>query len=134
PRPEMRKAIASKSRYLVSTLTGKRLLFTWADNDWCPSNAVGVFAFDDDYSIGILTSTAFDAWVRNESSTMKDDLRFTPSTAFETYPWPSPTPDERQAVAEAARDLINRRREISRNDQIGLTVLYNRVDEGAYSD
>ncbi|MBX4171856.1 hypothetical protein K3M35_25035 [Rhodococcus sp. DMU2021] len=134
PRPEMRKALASKSRYLVSTLTGKRLLFTWADKDWCPSNLVGAFAFDDDYSIGILTSTAFDAWVWNESSTMKDDLRFTPSTAFETYPWPSPTSAERQHVAEAARDLINRRQEISRTEQIGLTALYNRVDEGAYSD
>lgn len=134
PRPEMRKALAPLDRYLVSTLTGKRLLFTWADKEWCPSNLVGVFAFDDDYAFGILASTAFDAWVWNESSTMKDDLRFTPSTAFETFPWPSPTAAERQAVAAAGRALIDRRQEISRNDGIGLTVLYNRVDDGAYTD
>lgn len=134
PRPAMRDAIASMPRFLVSTLTGKRLFFSWAESSWCPSNLVGVFAFDDDYSIGILASTAFDAWVWNESSTMKDDLRFTPSTAFETYPWPSPTAEEKQAVAEAARILIERRQKISRTEKIGLTVLYNRVDDGAYAD
>ncbi|MEW2484474.1 DNA methyltransferase [Mycobacterium sp. NPDC049093] len=134
PRAEMRRAIAPKTRYLVSTLTGKRLLFTWAEKDWCPSNLVGVFAFDDDYSMGILASTAFDAWVWEESSTMKDDLRFTPSTAFETFPWPSPPPAERQSVAQAAAALIARRQEISRTEGIGLTELYNRVDDGAYAD
>ncbi|OLL16054.1 hypothetical protein BKE56_028150 [Rhodococcus sp. M8] len=134
PRPEMRKAIAPKSRYLVSTLAGKRLLFTWAEKDWCPSNLVGVYAFDDDYAIGVLTSTAFDAWAWNESSTLKDDLRFTPSTAFETYPWPSPTVEDKHAVAEAARALIDRRQQLSRTEGIGLTELYNRVDDGAYSD
>lgn len=134
PRPEMRKAIAGLDRYIVSTLTGKRLLFSWADRDWCPSNAVGVFAFDDDYTLGILISNAFESWAWNESSTLKADLRFTPSTAFETFPWPSPTADERAGVAEAARALIERRTEISREEQIGLTELYNRVDDGAYTD
>lgn len=37
-------------------------------------------------------------------------------------------------VAEAARALIERRTEISREEQIGLTELYNRVDDGAYTD
>jgi hypothetical protein len=134
PRPEMRKALSSKRRYAVSSLTGKRLLLAWASIDWCPSNKVGVFAFDDDYSMGILCSNAFDAWAWNESATLEERLLFTPSTAFETFPWPSPSPEHREAVADASRALLERRNAISQADMIGLTELYNRVDQGAYTD
>ncbi|MGY5013858.1 type IIL restriction-modification enzyme MmeI [Streptomyces sp. 900105755] len=134
PRPEMRKALTSKSRYIISTLTGKRLLFAWASIDWCPSNKVGVFALDDDYSMGILCSNSFSAWAWNESATMKADLLFTPSTAFETFPWPFPSPEKREVVARAAQTLIERRQQIAQADLLGLTDLYNRVDEGAYAE
>jgi len=62
PRPEMRRAVAGRERFICSTLTGKRLLFVWAEASWCPSNAVGVLAFDDDYAMGVLTSRAHGAW------------------------------------------------------------------------
>lgn len=134
PRPEMRNALEGLDRYIVSTLTGKRLLLAWAEPDWCPSNAVGVFALDDDYSMGVLASNAFDAWAWGESSTLKDDLRLTPSTVFETFPWPASTQGQRAAVAEASRALFARRHEIVVAEQIGLTELYNLVDDGAYTD
>ena len=134
PRPEMRKALKGKTRYIVSTLTGKRLLFCWADASWCPSNLVGVFAFDDDYSIGVLTSNSFEVWARAESSSLEDRLRFTPSTAFETFPWPMPTPQEKAQVATTAHNLIKLRRELSLRDEVGLTELYNRMDDGAYTE
>jgi len=65
---------------------------------------------------------------------LKADLRYTPSTAFDTFPWPTPTKDRRAAVAAASSALLRRREEISRDNQIGLTELYNRVDDGAYTD
>lgn len=134
PRPQMRTALQDLDRYIVSTLTGKRLFFSWAEKAWCPSNLVGVFAFDDDYAMGVLSSYLFEAWARGESSTFKEDLRFTPSTAYETFPWPTPTPEEKEAVREASRALLERRSEVVASDKIGLTELYNRIDDGAYSD
>jgi len=133
PRPEMRRAIAGMTRYVCSTLTGKRLLFVWADSSWCPSNATGVLALDDDYAMGVLTSRAHGAWAWAQSSTLKQDLRYTPSTAFETFPWPSsPSPQQRAAVAGACRDLLALRDQLTARDELGLTRLYNAVDEGAY--
>ena len=134
PRPAMRTAVSGLSRYISSTLTGKRLLFVWSDAAWCPSNLTGVIALDDDYSMGVLSSRAHGAWAWSRSSTLKADLRYTPSTAFETFPWPTPTKDQRAAVAAASRSLLQRREEISRDNQIGLTELYNQVDDGAYTD
>jgi hypothetical protein len=134
PRPPMRQALKDLDRYIVSTLTGKRLFFSWAQKDWCPSNLVGVFAFDDDYAMGILSSYLFEAWARGESSTFETRIRFTPSTAYETFPWPAPTATEKAAIEEASRALLARRREVALSDQVGLTDLYNLIDDGAYQD
>jgi hypothetical protein len=63
------------------------------------------------------------------------DLRYTPTSAFETFPWPYPITDaQREAIAEASRAVIARRSEICLDRQIGLTKLYNEVDDGAYRD
>lgn len=134
PRPPMREALKDLDRYIVSTLTGKRLFFSWAQKDWCPSNLVGVFAFDDDYAMGVLSSYLFEAWARGESSTFETRIRFTPSTAYETFPWPAPSASEKTAVEVASRALLARRSEIAFDAQLGLTDLYNLVDDGAYED
>lgn len=135
PRPEMREEVAKLDRFIACPLHAKRLLFSWADKDWCPSNAVAVFAFDDDYSMGILSSSVFEAWAWNESSTLETRIRLTPSTAFETFPWPSnATQLQKNAVSEAANALYKRRAEIVHADNCGLTDLYNTVDDGGYVD
>ncbi|MCB0878815.1 MAG: class I SAM-dependent DNA methyltransferase, partial [Thermoleophilia bacterium] len=134
PRPAMRSAIADLPRYIAGTATGKRILFVWADKWTCPSNATNVFAFADDYSFGVLNSRAHIEWARSQSSTMRTDIRYTPTTAFETFPWPQPTDAQREVLADIARRLDARRREICTEREIGLTTLYNQVDEGAWVD
>ena len=134
PRPVMRQALAPLSRFIAGTATGKRILFAWVDPTVCPSNATNVFAFEDDVAIGVLSSGIHLAWARAQSSTLEDRIRYTPTSAFETFPWPSPTAEQREAVADLARRVVARRQEICRERQIGLTKLYNQVDGGAYRD
>jgi len=40
--------------------------------------------------MGILMSRAHDAWAWAQSSTLKGDLRYTPTTVFATFPLPAP--------------------------------------------
>lgn len=134
PRPRMRETIESLPRYIAGTATGKRFLFCWADRAVCPSNATNVFAFDDDYSMGILTSSIHGAWARSESSTLRVDLRYTPTSCFETFPWPQPDEGIRREIGENAERLIEQRQAICVENEIGLTVLYNQLDEGAWSE
>ncbi len=86
--------------------------------------------------MGILTSSAHLAWAKGESSTLRVDLRYTPTptSAFETFPWPDPSPPQREAVADLARRTYAHRSEICRERQIGLTTLYNQVDDGAFAE
>ena len=56
-------------------------------------------------------------WVLN----WKTRQRYTPTTCFETFPFPRPTDEQREAIGLAAAEL-NRLRE---NDARTLTNLYN---------
>ncbi|UOW01604.1 DNA methyltransferase [Agrococcus sp. SCSIO52902] len=135
PRGEMRRAIAGLPRYVVGTATGKRLLLAWQPASVLPSNAVNVFSFDDDFSLGVLMSRAHDAWAWSHASTFKSDLRYTPTSVFMTFPWPEPVdPTQREAIAEASRALYARRSELCIEHGLGLTKLYNLMDEGAFQD
>ncbi|MDA8080657.1 MAG: N-6 DNA methylase [Actinomycetota bacterium] len=130
---ELRKAIAGLPRYIAGTATGKRLFLTWCNASWCPSNLTNVFAFDDDYSFGILSSTAHAVWARHTSSTLETRLRYTPSTAFVTFAWPYPVEEsDREAVAEFARELFELRRALCAEFNVGLTKLYNTMEMGGH--
>ncbi len=134
PRPGMRASIADLTRYVAGTATGKRLLLCWCDLTVCPSNLTNVFAFDGDYAMGVLASRVHGGWAGAQSSTLEDRLRYTPTSAFETFPWPQPDPVKRETIAELTRQVIDRRQAICVEREIGLTTLYNEVDDGAYAD
>ena len=89
----------------------------------CPGDIVLVFAMEDDHAIGVLSSLTHQEWARAQSSTLEDRFRYTPTSAFETFPWPQPDEVQREAVAEAGRRLIVRRSEICLERQIGLEAL-----------
>ena len=132
PLPGMRRAIEGFSRYIGGTATGKRIFFCWVGAWTCPSNAMNVFAFDDDFAMGVLSSAIHRVWAIAQSSTLRVDIRYTPKSAFGTFPWPQPA--EKEPVAASARAMIARRSEICLDRQIGLTQLYNEVDDGGYCD
>jgi hypothetical protein len=134
PRPGMRRAVAPLPRYVAGTRHGVRLHFCWCDPWTLASDATNTFAFADDYALGVLSAGSHVAWAWAQSSTVRTDLRYTPTSAFETFPWPQPTDNRRETIAELSRAVIARRQEICAEREIGLTKLYNQVDDGAYRD
>ncbi|MBA2462184.1 MAG: class I SAM-dependent DNA methyltransferase, partial [Actinobacteria bacterium] len=131
----MREAVAPLRRYIAGNRIGKRILFCWADPWTCPSDLTTVVAFEHDYAMGILSSRVHQRWARAQSSTLEDRMRYTPTSAFETFPWPpDPSPDQREEVGRIAAAVVERRQEICAEREIGLTQLLNEVDEGAYAD
>src|SRR3972149_4537857 len=81
--------------------------------------------------MGVLIAAIHTEWARMQSSTLEDRIRYTPTSAFETFPWPS---GDLSGVGEVGRRLYARRSEICLEREIGLTKLYNEVDDGAYRD
>ncbi len=134
PCRELRAAIAPLPRHIVGLSTGKRPAFIWSTPDVSMNNSTVVFAFQDDYAMGVLTSRAHGAWAWYRSSTLETRIRYTPTSVFTTFPWPQPTQGQRARVGEAIRQLIGRRSSICQSQQIGLTTLYNAVEDGAWAD
>jgi len=67
-------------------------------------------------------------------SSLEDRPRYTPSTVFSTFPWPpDPSRHIRQQVAAAAREVVDIRGLLCREHRIGLTTLYNHLEEGAFA-
>lgn len=128
----MRKAIAPLSRYIAGNAQGKRFLFAWQERTVCPSNLTNVFAFEDDYAIGVLTSVVHQTWAHSESSTLEDRPRYTPTSCFEIFPWPEPDAARRERIGALVAELIAARQAITVREGIGLTDFYNALDDGAW--
>jgi len=131
PVPAMRKALAPLTRFIASNVQGKRILFCLCDPTVCPSNLTKVFALESDYAMGVLSSTVHHEWARHQSSTLEDRIRYTPTSAFETFPWPE---GNDAAIDDAARRMLTRRQKICSAQDIGLTVLHNQMEDGAWTD
>jgi hypothetical protein len=66
------------------------------------------FARSDDYFFGVVHSRPHEVWARAQGTQVREresGFRYTPTTCFETFPFPEPTDAQREAVAEAARKL-----------------------------
>jgi len=133
PRVAMRKALANLDRYVAGTRHGVHLHFCWCDPVTMASDATNVFAFSGDYEMGVLSSSLHAGWGWAQSSTIRQDIRYTPTSAFETFPWPSPSEPARVEVGEASRALIGCRTDLCERRNVGLTKLQHELKEGMHS-
>ena len=122
PRQGMWRALNKLSRFIATTVVAKYRLFTWLDTRICPDHALIVIARDDDTTFGILHSRFHEAWSLRLGTWLGkgNDPRYTPTTTFETFPFPKGlSPDIPAsayandpyaiAIAEAARRLVELR-------------------------
>jgi hypothetical protein len=104
-RPAMRSAFAAHRRFLATCMVAKHRLFVWLPSISLPANVVIVFARSDDYFFGVLHSRLHEVWALRLGTRLETRPRYTPTTCFETFPLPCPTPEQEAAIGEAAREL-----------------------------
>lgn len=68
-----------------------------------------MFARDDDYTLGVLHSRAHELWSLARGTRLETRPRYTPTTTFETFPFPRPGEEHQQTIAALARRLVNLR-------------------------
>jgi type II restriction/modification system DNA methylase subunit YeeA len=84
----MWKAMKSFDRIIVTPAVSKFRVFSWLSTSVCPDHALLVFTRDDDTCFGILHSTFHELWSLRMGTSLEDRPRYTPSTTFETFPFP----------------------------------------------
>ena len=114
-RPGMRLALQGKGRYIATPAHSKYRMFVWVEPDVLSNQATLVFARDDDYFFGVLHSKSHELWALRMGTSLEDRPRYTPTTCFETFPFPwppgqEPAADPRvQSIAQVARELVRLR-------------------------
>ncbi|KNX40775.1 hypothetical protein ROTO_26560 [Roseovarius tolerans] len=105
----------------VSPAVAKHRLFVWLTSLELADHALVVIARDDDTTFGILHSHFHELWALRMGTSLEDRPRYTPSTTFETFPFPAGlTPnipaanyaaDPRAIKIDAAAKRLNELRE-----------------------
>ena len=134
PNPGLTAAVSGLPRFAIAGITGKRWLPMWAQPGWRPSITIVAFATADDAEFGVIASKVHEVWARGTGSTLKGDMRYTPTSCFATFPWPVLDEATRGSIAEAARRVVAERDAACLRSGTGPRTIYNRMDEGAFDD
>ncbi len=140
-RPGLRAAIGPLRRFIATPTVGRHRIFVWLVRPTLPDHQLIVIAREDAYTFGVLHSRVHELWSLRLGTRLGfgNDPRYTPTTTFETFPfpWPLDTPEDRldgeqrrarQVIADAAERLDGLRRDWLAGASAKprtLTALYN---------
>ncbi|RVX42773.1 hypothetical protein EDD27_5436 [Nonomuraea polychroma] len=126
----MVKAVSGLERIVAITRHTKTVMPVMVPTGQVFSDALIVFATEDHAMLAVLSSAPHYWWTRTWASSMKTDLRYTPSDVFETLPLPELT----QEMRDLGDRLDRERRALMLSRQAGLTATYNLVNDPANTD
>ena len=129
-RPALHAAIAGLETLIAIAAVSKLVLLARVRTAQVLSSDLRIFATNEGNLLALLSGAAHYWWALSRSSTMKGDLRYNPSDAFETFAWPEPT----EKLSNLGDQLDGERREYMLGRQAGLTATYNLVHDPGCTD
>lgn len=115
-RSGLRREIEPLKKFIATSMVAKHRFFVWLPKVQIPENLCVVISRDDDTSFGVVSSRYHILWSLQLGTSLEDRPRYTPSTTFETFPFPKGMEPNRSAkeleknpkaqkIAEAAKTL-----------------------------
>lgn len=101
----MKSKLDPLPRFVLTLTLSKHRLFVWTAAPTLPDHQLIVFSRSDDYFFGVLHSRLHEIWALKLGTQLETRPRYTPTTCFETFPFPAPTPAQEEEIAAAAREL-----------------------------
>jgi hypothetical protein len=128
PRHKLVGLTSQLHRYIACSNPQARPIFAFLSTAFIPTNTLQVFAFDDDYSFGIIQSKMHWEWIKAKGGKVRADFRYT-TEVWKTFPWPQhPTEALMADIAAAARELRATRRQLMDASGASLRSLYQAAD------
>ena len=85
---EWKDAAHDLPRTLFTPRVAKHRVFVWVTGSTLPDSAVVGFARSDEYFFGVLQSRVHEVWALRMDTRLETRPRYTPTTCFETFPFP----------------------------------------------
>lgn len=131
----LQQKIESMSKVLIRSRVSELHTLKFIPTDMLFSDATVIFAFDDYHHFALLQSWIHEVWLRRQASTMRTDIRYTPTDCFQTFPFPqSPSENQKMVSEQEGQDFYKYRQQIMQQRQLGLTKLYNLFNNPDYQD
>jgi hypothetical protein len=121
-------AIAGLERVLVNSQVSAHVQFAFLPAKMVFAHTTNVFPLPTHAAFCALQSRPHEIWARFFGSSMKDDLRYTPSDCFETFPFPEGF-ETHPALEAAGQVYYDFRAALMVENDEGLTKTYNRFHD-----
>lgn len=127
-RPGLRRAITGLESVLAITQTSPHLAISRLSNGMIYDQKLVIVADETLVSFANLQARPHELWARTFAATMKDDLSYTQSDCFQTYPFPA-TSEASSAVEMAGQAYHDYRAALMVARKEGMTRTYNRFHD-----
>jgi hypothetical protein len=87
-RSGMRQAMTDLTRFIITPRVSKHRMFVFMNAHVLPDSATVAITRSDDTTFGILESRFHKVWALALGTALEDRPRYTPSTTFDTFPFP----------------------------------------------
>jgi len=132
PRPLLRAAKAGLSRIIVTPETAKHRFFVFLDQGMVPDHKLVCIASEDTYNLGILSSHIHVVWALAAGGRLGvgNDPCYNSTRCFAPFPFPDPTPEQRQHIRELGERLdAHRKARQAEYPDLTLTGMYNVLEK-----
>lgn len=126
--PALAEATQNMDAVLMHAFTSGHIAFAFIPRTTIVAGPHNVFAIGEHGAFAILQSRAHEVWARFFASSLKDDLRYTPTDCFETFPFPDGWETD-AALETAGREYYEARAALMVRHDEGLTTTYNRFHD-----
>ena len=103
--PDFRQAVKHLDKYIATPRVSKHRIFIFIPTHVIPDGAIVAIASDDDYDLGVLHSRFHEVWALQLGTQLESRPRYSHTATFETFPFPRPTDEKREAIGPAAAEL-----------------------------
>jgi hypothetical protein len=128
--PGMRASVRGLTRCVMTTETAKHRVFHLMPTTMLAEGTVAVFALDDAFFFGVLSSRIHIVWSLATGGTLEDRPRNNKTLCFETFPFPTATEAQQTHIRDLAERLdTHRKRQQAQHPKLTFTDLYNVLEK-----
>jgi hypothetical protein len=126
----MRVALAGLSRYVATIETAKHRFFVFLDCELVPDQKLRVFATDDAWVLGVLSSRPHCVFALAAGGTLEDRPVYNNSRCFDPFPFPLATKARQTSIRALAEELdAHRKRQQAAHPELTITGMYNVLEK-----
>ena len=126
--PALFSAVAELEQVIACPIVSNKVSFTILPARFVFSHKLAVFPFQSFSAFCALQSNVHEVWGRFFSSTMKDDINYSPSDCFETFPFPEGW-EAHPTLEAAGRVYFEYRAALMVDNDEGMTKTYSRFHD-----